>query len=150
MLIAPDAIPEGFWAGDLEIGPDGVFWIRGVGRSGLMAVSWDGTQWTWYGPWETEAGFGPAHFAADGTVWLSPLTKVDGASLTTVDWPRSPTNRRPGVGSVAHAPDGSIWVVVLDQTPRAECLRNVRNDGECHIATDGLYVITPEAVAATE
>ena len=114
-----------------------------------MVASWDGTQWIWYGPWDPVAG-GPVHFAADGTVWLSPFTKVNGASMTTVDWPRSPTNRRPGVGSVAHAPDGSIWVVVLDQTPQAGCPRSVRNVDDCNVSTDGLYIITSEAAAATE
>ena len=47
------------------------------------------------------------------------------------------------VGDVSAAPDGSVWVVVDPPWPTDP------ND-DAAVTASGLYVITPEAVAATE
>jgi hypothetical protein len=98
------------------------------------------------------------HILPDGTTWLGSDILIDGSSDRQVKLPASSTNRKPE-WSVAHAPDGSIWLVTTDVHPRADdrCPRKRDLDkrdldgGEVNcVAADGLYVITPEAVAATE
>jgi hypothetical protein len=135
----------------VDVAPDGSVWMVLSGFDGsLMAKTWDGTSWTTYGP--VRGTFAPRgiHFRPDGTSWLGMNTLIDGSSDRQVVLPASPTNREPH-WSVAHAPDGSVWVVAIDRhrsgPPR--CPRTA-HDHNCQGATDGLYVITPEAVAATE
>ena len=66
--------------------------------------------------------------------------------------PCTSTNRQPVEWDVARAPDGSLWVTVvdLDGESKPRCPKKSREERQCVGETDGLYVITPEAVVATE
>jgi len=143
------------YALDLDVAPDGSVWMLLQPRpeAGMIAKVWDGESWTTYGPYADQVLFsGTIQFLPDGTTWLGSNILIDGSSDRQVTLPASPTNRKPE-WSVAHAPDGSIWVVTEDVHRRADdrCPqpRDVIGDVRCRV-TDGLYVITPEAVAATE
>jgi hypothetical protein len=89
---------------------------------------WDGDDWMTFGPVEAPRRYEPpfgsrtdARFLDDGRVWLlDGLLVVDDDGLRTQDLP--------GVPGVEFGPDGSAWTV----------------------ADGALYVITPDAVAATE
>jgi hypothetical protein len=112
----------------VAVDPDGIVWVGGIGPGGFSATVWDGESWATYGP----ADVGPeydhttTHFFRDGTVLFNDgQVFFDGTKLRATHLPR---------GTLAYGPDGNAWMVAN------------ADDG----MPDGLYVITPEAVAATE
>jgi hypothetical protein len=88
----------------------------------------------------------------EGTLWVGPLTWFDGTAFQQIGLPASAGNAQPDLVSAVHAPDGSIWVVVADRDAMGDppCPKRTDVPVLCEGETDGLYVITPEAVAATE
>jgi heat shock protein HslJ len=142
----------------LEIGPDGAVWLKRVVHDTFeVGLSrWDGAEWSSFGPVASGNLAHPFEVASDGTIWVGPLTRFDGTSFHRIDTPRSERNGQPRLWSAAHAPDGSIWAVVGDQTQPMDalCDDSAWNDGgfdrPCGGTTDGLHVITPEAVAGSE
>jgi hypothetical protein len=143
-------------ASDLPAGPniavdaDGVVWAASLWDDRLVLERWDGEAWSSYetsdyrlgpsGHVGIQGGEGGSccpprlRFGEDGTIWLGGLTAFDGTSLKTLDLAASGTGQKSTAGEGELAPDGSVWVV-LDEP-----------DDEY----DGLYVIAPEAWAATE
>ena len=120
-------------------------------------MSWDGSFWTSYGPAEGAAppqGVSRTGLQSlpDGTFWFGTLAVIEGTSLRQVLVPASAGNRKPAAASVALAADGNYWVAVIDSDRRGppRCPRATLKGEQCQGTTDGLYVITPEAVAATE
>jgi hypothetical protein len=151
---------DGVWDqipyGDPDPGamPDGVFWAIGEGPSGSHEIlhRYDGTGWQ---RWTLEdEGMSPGWFAAphkyatapDGSFWAGWTVYVsDGA----VDESRCGVSRFDGltwtrylpgmcVGRLDIAPDGSVWLAAAE------------GDGSEWDLPYSLYVITPEAVGASE
>jgi hypothetical protein len=134
---------------DLALDADGVVWLAAERDGSLVLHAWDGKTWSSYETsdyrfaphsWVSPDGGGGKgccepnlRFADDGTLWIGKLTRFDGSNFQVVEGPTIGGSTRPDVLDAEHAPDGSIWMVV----------------GEHEQRTDGLYVITPEAVAAT-
>ena len=127
------------WAGQsFDIGPDGTMWAAYGVRPGIARL--DGSSWTVFTeaegvrPWGTE-GFIPTdhlHAAADGSVWVNAVGT--GSSC----------------GGVANF-DGSTWTSYLTDL----CVHDldIGPDGAVWVragtwGSPGLYVITPESVAA--
>jgi hypothetical protein len=146
-----DPVPG--YAVDLAVAPgDGTVWVMlREDASRMTAVKWDGTTWDTYGPVDAHLQgrtSGGMHFAPDGTAWLGATTFYDGSDLRTVELPTTVTDGELRVGKYAFGPDGSVWVVLID-------MRDPKSLG-CEVQPDvcegiaGLYVITPEAVAAAE
>ena len=86
----------------------------------------------------------PIEFAADGRVWFGALNVLDGTNVRGIDVlglsPRWSKSRREGERYVAgyeRDANGSTWLTVGEK----------REDAGPIV---GLYVITPEAVAAAE
>jgi hypothetical protein len=138
----------------LAVAPDGNVWVVGVtpevlDSGGLIAWAWDGETWAEVGSLGTDPGGLDVHFAPDGTVWFDPLTYFDGTMIRHLEVPASGSSTSPRIGSFSYAPDGAVWTVVVDMRTPEElgCQANPR---VCQGVPDGLYVITPEAVAATE
>ena len=148
---------KGTFDAEIEVDGDGVVWILGQRRhfdeaqdrfvvDDTLLGRWDGTSWTTFEPDAapgvgTELTIGP-----DGTVWVGPLTWFDGATFHRFDAPISDGNAQPELVSAAHAPDGSVWVAMVDRSETGDQACPTFCEGE----PEGLYVITPEAVAATD
>jgi hypothetical protein len=145
--------------GVLAVDPDGVVWLSHAtyqedgpevsGFSRWLDGSWTTTS---FEPTAArDSGWGLT-FDPDGIPWIGSLTWFDGTRLRHVQVPSSDANRKLNVRSVAHAPDGSIWIVVENPVPPKQlpCPKSTDGPVNCQGQTDGLYVITPEAVAATE
>jgi len=124
------------------IGPDGTVWTALLGEDGLVVVSWDGETWATYergrgelGPRRSLSGDHPiVRFLPDGSPWFFGVAEIDGEALRPIDVLASLGDETPTVKALANAADGSTWVVV-DQPG---------------VTDGGLYVITAEAVTATE
>ncbi len=114
---------------DMAVGSDGVVWISsmsGPGSDPAVILSWDGESWASH-PYESRrSGYPPSPIVPwpNGIVWFGYAARWDGSTLDVVE----PTVRWFASDPVATSPDGSIWTVIDQQ----------------------LYVISPEAVAATE
>jgi hypothetical protein len=156
--VAVDAVrlPHGPFGHGIEVGADGTVWFAGIeplmadgepvldaegharpGNSFLMRF--DGSEWRRWGPAD---GVPSPPFAADidleqapdGGLWMTmfrypfePLTEHEGTSrFDGSTWQHYLSGHR--ITSMEVAPDGSVWL----------------------LAEGNLYVITPEAVAATE
>ncbi len=123
---------------DISVAPDGTVWlVSSYGDDelpGLQVARWDGELWTTIGsldlpriPDPGSLAWGPTHFLSDGTVWFGgAAARFDGTSLERID------TGDPGLflDDLVFAPSGAAWAL----------------GG----AEGGLYVITPEAVAAIE
>jgi hypothetical protein len=148
---------------DFEMDADGVVWIMhgtadpwdeleaSVGPAGSVSLSrWENGVWSTHGPIHVRRP--GLERSDDGTTWLGPLAWFDGAGLQQYELPSSDGNEQPELGMTARAPNGLIWLVVEDHGPsaRPRCTRPTPGPVSCQGETDGLYVITPEAVAATE
>jgi len=146
-----DPVPG--YVGDLKVAPDGSVWValRVRDDGGLTVLKWDGATWDTYGPVDDHRSVGGSsaiHFAPDGTVWFGATLFYDGSDLRQVALPTALTDGELRVGPHALGPDGSVWAVLID-------MRDPKSLG-CEVEPDvckgvaSLYVITPEAVAATE
>lgn len=150
---------RGGFNGSSPVGDDGTLWVEyqrepdlartdGYERSGI--ARFDGTGWQEWdaAAFEGEEADGPRRsflgyfdfeaIAPDGSLWGSVgewggLARFDGQTVT-----RYLEGQR--IGTVAAAADGSVWVIAQEPLAR---------DGEDGALT-GLYLITPEAVAAKE
>jgi hypothetical protein len=139
--------PERWNPGDmgryLEFGPDGALWVRANAAGGLD--SFDDPGWTtfteadglqsWYVQGNSETDV--LEVAADGSLWLlgSPNEAGRGCGVTRYDgttWTSYLVESESCVDEFTLAPDGSVWLRAAE-------------GGWLHT-----YVITPEAVAATE
>jgi hypothetical protein len=149
---APSDIPSEWLAGtqDMAVTPDGTVWIveqhpQENDYPDVWVRSWDGANWAMYGPsdwprWSsTSSGSGTGtHVNPDGTIWfLGGNLLFDRASLHPLDVDLGNldfdlSNQRIGPDGT-FAPGGNIWLAATD-------LEGARQ----------LYVITPEAVTATE
>jgi hypothetical protein len=133
------------YVADLAVGPDGMIWTALRLNAGPAVVGWDGESWALYGPERFEdlpsitsgwLNFERAvQILPDGSPWFFGVAELDGESLVPIDVLASIGDGTPIVKALANATDGSTWVVVGDQTD---------------VTNGGLYVITPEALAATE
>jgi len=137
--------PEGWAPGEqgrwLDVGPDGTLWVKANPRGGL--ARFDDPGWTTFTqvdglkPWgEGDSSHADQlTVAADGSLWLagSPLDE-DACGVTHFDGTTA-TSYLVGtcIEDLAIALDGSVW------------LRADARSGDVHV-----YVITPEAVAASE
>mgnify|MGYP001823749417 CR=1 FL=1 len=124
------------WASG-DVGPDGTVWVDSSG--GFQRF--DGTGWTPFGmpDWRWGSDWGDVRVAPDGSVWVAARLDVPGGQVPACGQ---------GVGGVAHF-DGMAW----DRYLPGRCV--IAFDIAAHgsvwvLADDGLYVITPEAVAASE
>jgi WD40 repeat protein len=139
------------WYSDIGFAPDGTVWVVLVlgDDGGLTVVKWDGKTWDTFGPLDdrSDAGRG-IHFAPDGRVWFGATTFYDGRDLRQLEIPATIGEGELRVGPHAFGPDGSLWVVLSD-------MRDPKSLG-CEVdprvcqGVAALYVITPEALAATE
>jgi hypothetical protein len=133
------------------VAPDGTVWLGHIDGSQLTLTSWDGEDWTEHRVvrvWPDQGEDVSIRFRPDGTVWLDALTFFDGARLRQLEMPASPSNQQPVLRRYAFAPDGSIWAIVIDGTTPEEL--DCPSWGECRGVTDGLYLITPEAMATAD
>jgi hypothetical protein len=137
--------------------PDGVFWGVGEGTDdGWVLYRHDGTGWRQWSLGEHDMLPGgwviaPYAVAPDGSFWAGwrmkdreepqAPSRCEGVSrFDGRTWMRYLPGRCVGFfGWMDIAPDGSVWVLSLEG-----------EDPEDRYAGQGLYVITPEAVAATE
>ncbi len=74
---------------------------------------------------------------------------ADGTRLRQFEIPASASHVDPGVRAYSFAPDGSIWIIVVGKRHPDEfgCeLEPLHSEG----FSDGLFLITSEAVTATE
>ena len=124
----------------LDFGPDGTLWVKADATGGL--ARFDDPGWTTFT--ETDGPRGVTrrlwlatdllNVAADGSLWLNG-SRTDEACGGVAHF-HGTTWTSYLVGSCTHdfaiAPDGSVWLVADEGSPH------------------GLYVITPEAVAATQ
>ena len=152
-----EAVDDATFSGEGVIGiaggPEGTWASHWDPTTQLLHVwHWDGTAWTGSGPIETrvgkaltdnrnEAGMartGP-YVSDDGIVWFDGLVRFDGQSYTAFEVPATDELWAPAVYSASHGRDGSLWLTVVE--------RVINDPSE---VPSGLYVITPEAVAATE
>jgi hypothetical protein len=121
----------------LGVDADGVVWVPVIPTVMTLPTedpsageisSWDGVSWTSHrieGAEERAILF-PVLVWPNGTIWFGLVaTRWDGSTLSVVEPAVPPSGR---YGPLATAPDGNAWTVIEEQ----------------------LYVITPEAVAATE
>jgi hypothetical protein len=151
---------------DIAEAPDGTLWVQRWQRHDdvLYLWSWDGIGWTEFGPIETRAGrswsevwagtdehpgAGPRTgiwFGSDGSFWLDGLVHFDGERSTALDAPLASDAETTVVSAVSVAPDGAIWVVMVGGYGSDDCQTSIT----CGTSAEGLYVITPEAVAASE
>ena len=162
--------PSMAYAGPLALGPDGTLWVYAAtkpsGRSVPELARLQDGEWTVFT--ETDgvpilAGYNThsARLAVDGegTLWVA--FNGDPVAPDSLPPPLGPSDPPHGVlsfdgstwrqylkgqdvNNVAVAPDGSIWATsLMDCTGSPECRAREVGGG-------GLYVITPEAVAATE
>jgi sugar lactone lactonase YvrE len=141
--------PEGWALGSsLAIGPDGTLWVNDSGDGDV--ARYDDAGWTTFTdadgvePWvSTSAYWGymePPAVAADGSLWLR-RSEGHGCGGTAHYEGTTWTSYLVGycINDIAIAPDGSAW------------LGASAYDDDIDIAgPSSLYVITPEAVAATE
>ena len=137
----------------MAVAPDGTVWVALRGPEDwteLTVVQWDGASWDTFGPVDDRSWSGSSeiHFAPDGTVWFGATTFYDGSDFRRVEIPTSITDGELRVGSHAFGPDGSLWVVLIDMRD-PESLGCEVNPDKCE-GVASLYVITPEAVAATK
>jgi hypothetical protein len=150
---------------DLVEAPDGTLWVSSWQRwlDVLHVWSWDGLSWTAYDPVETNAGsswsdvwggaplsmgWGPmtgTWFEPDGSIWFDGLVHFDGEQFTALDAPLASADESTVVSTISVAPDGTIWIVMVGGYGQ-DCATSIT----CGSSAEGLYVITPEAVAATE
>ncbi len=147
--------PEG-WAPDgsdwLAIGPDGTLWVDASGDANRGALArYDDAGWTTFTdadgvePWHDTSGywgfFMPPTVAADGSLWLERFEGYDcdgAAHYDGTTW--TSYLEEYCISDLAIAPDGSVWLGA--EAPYDD-------DTDIH-GPSGLYVITPEAVAAKE
>ena len=106
----------------MAVEADGVVWV-GFWQGPIL--SWDGDSWTEH-PLEVgrKDRLFPVQSWPNGTVWFGSDARWDGTTLSLAE----PVIPWGSASPPATAPDGSAWTVIEEQ----------------------LYVITPEAVAATE
>jgi hypothetical protein len=116
-----DAAMTDPWSG-MAVEADGVVWVAFV-RGPIL--SWDGDSWTEH-PLEVgrKDSLFPVRSWPNGTVWFGSDARWDGTTLSLAE-PAIPWGSS---SQPATAPDGSAWTVIDNK----------------------LYVISPEAVAATE
>ena len=120
------------WNVDIAVDRDGVVWLsrRGVGPA---ILSWDGESWASHMADGLEGSgwfsISPIRPWPNGVVWFGNMARWDASAFEVLEQPAdSLTSRPPVYGPAATAPDGSAWTIKEEQ----------------------LYVITPDAVAATE
>lgn len=150
----------------IAFGPDGSVWAAGWDRADdrLRVTRWDGTRWTSLAPTTTTAGphWRPwsnysdpqprIHFNPDGSVWFDGLTLLEGDDLRSVPMPDN-SARKLRIAKVSHAPNGVLWQLIFDEDPDIQCpkwVRKGKGKTECPTIPEGVYAITPEAVAAIE
>jgi len=141
--------------GDPDSGtmPDGVFWGLGPGTpqdwsSDVILYRHDATGWRQWslreydmlpGGWD----IGPYAVAPDGTFWAGWLARSEEDSCQGVSHfdGQSWVRYLPGlcISGMAIAPDGSMWVIALEEDEEGP-----------YYGPGHFYVITPEAVAASE
>ena len=121
--------------GRIAVGPDGILWLWYEAWYGSQVARFDGTDWQTWGPRDgtprelVPGAYPTGAVAPDGSLWSasdSGLYSFDG-----VAWKRY----MPGLvaSAIEFTPDGSVWV-----------------QGRGRHAGLNTYVITPEAVGATE
>ena len=118
------------WDSEIAVDRDGVVWFSGFGV-GRAILSWDGESWVSHMIAGSEDGWfrvQPIRPWPNGVVWFGNVARWDGSDLEVFEQPADPRPRPSIYGPVATAPDGSAWTIMKEQ----------------------LYVITPEAVAASE
>jgi hypothetical protein len=114
---------------DMAVGSDGVVWISstsGPGSDQAVILNWDGESWASH-PYESRRNGGlplPIVPWPNGIVWFGDAARWDGSTLDVVE----PTVRWFASDPVVTLMDGSFWTVIDQQ----------------------LYVITPDAVTASE
>ena len=168
-LIKPKVAPNrrAGWAGELAVSPDDTFWVKG--DSSLVRHDAQGWEvWEDIMGWDGVAAYGATMTPAkDGTLWLRFGGHVGAATDALVErgiiGEPSPgpgaaaCNEHPGDSPGVLAFDGTQWYQYLG----GHCVSDVAvaTDGSVWVtdgggdvdgAGAGLYVITPEAVAATE
>jgi hypothetical protein len=121
------------------VGPDGTIWVAIPDDEGVpAAVGWDGDEWVELGPESGHiVGYPNAQPLPDGRTLFPGPAILDGSTFRRWD-PLRLERRDNAYGSLSAAPDGSVWVVAWEWEP----------DGDRR--TPHFYVITPEAVVATE
>jgi hypothetical protein len=155
--------PPGSWRWD--VGQDGTLWARG--ESQRMMVRFDGTRWTEYGEadgvpplWELFGMPGDIEVAPDGSVWVNSTPLIRETDDGSID----DTSGEGDVCGGVYNFDGTTWTHYLHGT----CVYDMDispdgttwlRGGTFDLNTDEfgsasgpveVYVITPEAVAATE
>jgi hypothetical protein len=156
---APTSVLRGSELRDLTAGPDGSLWLVGtrpneVHQRGPALARLDRDGWSTFDAMEVGFGWGQGvgvflgsyllDVAPDGALWLNAsvenagehagVARFDGAS-----WQRFLDGHT--VHDLDAGPDGAVWVRAADASTEGQ--------GAVDGAVD-LYVITPEAVAATE
>ena len=146
------------------VGPDGTLWVRLLADCGLVCLGpsdilarFDGSDWETYDSSDgipmMEEGF--FEVAPDASIWFNPIgdhertgTACDG--IASFDGEAVAYFLRDTcIYAMDLAPDGTVWLQAGDDYGDARA-RGWREDGRGRFGPIHTYVITPDAVAATE